>query len=259
MQPGLEALEEVIVPPEKDGLPVIRCGDIYGDTPFFYLQSLKTLAFPESVTVLKESLFGYVGVERLYVPNTVTTIEKWVFCNCKNLKELYIPDSVTSLAEDTFSDCPSLKSLRLPAGLGIVPSYSGTGLEAIAVEEGIEEIPDYAFSDTACLKTLTLPSTLKKIGFRILEHSSLASLDLPDGVEELSDQAFNVASLTKIFLPASVATVGRMAFCNLPDEFELYCEAESRPEGWDEEFMYKNELGGYEWKIHWGAKRSDLA
>ena len=50
----------------------------------------------------------------LVIPNSVTSIGKYAFFGCSNLKSIVIPDTVTTIYEGILSNCFSLESITIP-------------------------------------------------------------------------------------------------------------------------------------------------
>lgn len=55
----------------------------------------------------------------LYLPDTVKTIGKSAFFNCKSLQQIYLPQSLTSIEEYAFSGCSNLKCYLTILGFDI--------------------------------------------------------------------------------------------------------------------------------------------
>ena len=53
-------------------------------------------------------------VGNVVVPDDVTEISEYAFCQCKNLTSITIPDSVTSIGSDAFYNCKNLTSITIP-------------------------------------------------------------------------------------------------------------------------------------------------
>ena len=77
------------------------------------------------------------------IPETVTSIGKFTFYQCRCITSLNIPSSVKSIGSSAFEDC--------------------TGLTALVLGEGLETIGGSAFEGCSGLQTLTIPSTVKTI------------------------------------------------------------------------------------------------
>ena len=48
------------------------------------------------------------------IPDSVTVISAWAFCDCHHLEEIIIPDSVTEIGEGAFYQCDRLRSVIIP-------------------------------------------------------------------------------------------------------------------------------------------------
>ncbi len=87
--------------------------------------------------------------------------------------------------------------------------YGQTKLEAVYIEDGIEEIGNNAFSKCIALKELRFSNTLKTIGICAFnECIKLTNLYIPDSVEEINGHAFDdCMRLTKVRLPSTLKTL----------------------------------------------------
>jgi len=69
---------------------------------------------------------------------------------------------------------------------------------------------------------------------------NLKSVTLPDSITEIKTYAFyRCNSLTKITIPDSVTSIGEYAFSDCKN-LTIYCEAESKPDGWDKSWNVSN-------------------
>ena len=59
----------------------------------------------------------------IVLPNTLKTIERWMFYNCRNLKSITIPNSVTSIGKCAFEGCSSIKELYIPSSVVNIDTY----------------------------------------------------------------------------------------------------------------------------------------
>ena len=83
-------------------------------------------------------------------------------------------------------------------------------------------------------------SRVDGIGFGAFSHhNKLKEVTIPDTITSIGGQAFAFCeNLKTLVIPDSVTLIGPNAFlgCN---SLVIYCEAESKPEGWDETWNYR--------------------
>ncbi len=132
---------------------------------------------------IKDKRFLNYDFSEVEFPDTLESIGKEAFSECKNLRAIWIPKSVTFIGECAFSLCRSLESIEVD-----------------------EDNPKYR-SDGNCLltkdgKTLILGCKTSRI---------------PDSVEHIGEKAFWSAGITSIKIPSSVSTIGPDAFAVCPD------------------------------------------
>lgn len=150
-------------------------------------------------------------------------------------------------------------------------------IKAIVVEDGVTDIGDGVFAGCISLSSVKISVSVKYIGIYAFEHcTSLTSIVIPNSVTSIEDWAFlDCSSLTSIIIPNSVTSVGQRAFAGcrsltsitIPDSVtsisydafddcesltDIYCEAESKPDGWDNDW-----LGNCTATVHWGYKGGD--
>ena len=97
------------------------------------------------------------------IPNSMTTIERYAFSNCRNLSSVTIPDGVTSIEEAAFRDCTSLTTINIPDSIITINSdtfYGCESLSSVTISGGVTSIGKDAFSDCDKLsfKHLNIPN-----------------------------------------------------------------------------------------------------
>lgn len=66
------------------------------------------------VTEIYTSAFAdCVNLERIVIPDSVTTIGNHAFYNCSALESIKIPESVTSISENTFDNCYNITNIYI--------------------------------------------------------------------------------------------------------------------------------------------------
>ncbi len=82
------------------------------------------------------------------VPDSVTNISDWAFCDCVNLKKINVPDSVYEIGEGAFYNCVGLKEIVLP--------------------DSVCRIDDIAFRGCTALERLVIPDSVTEFGWGVL-------------------------------------------------------------------------------------------
>ena len=182
-----------------------------------------------------------VVIPELYQSKTVTSIGSYAFYECYSLTSVEIPDSVTSIRIYAFAYCNKLTSIEIPDGvtsIGEYAFYECYSLTSIDFGENsqLTSIGERAFFNCDSLTSIEIPSSVTSIGkYAFYECYSLTSVDFGENSQltSIGERAFfHCDSLTSIEIPASVTSIGEGAFYNY-NSLTIYCEAESKPSGWD--------------------------
>ena len=239
----------------------------FSKTPIWFNKTVEALSF------IKEEQFQYLLIDNIYVYyfkitsakdtiesfdfNTrlngyvIKSFEKSAFNGCTNLKSIVIPDSVEDINATTFYGCTSLESVQLPNGIKEIGNYSFgncSALTNIIIPDSVENIGNGAF-DCSALTSIIIPNSVKSIGDNAFSScSSLQTITVPNIVAYIGKRAFYCCTgLQSVVIPRSVETVGEYAFlsCN-GSIIHIYCEADAKPDGWDDNWNYNN------YSVTWG-------
>ncbi len=126
-------------------------------------------------------------------------INSSAFSGCKQLEELYLPDSVEEIGAYAFYDCSSLATIQL-----------GDGVSKIGAE---------AFGGTPWLETGEVDGFVIRDGILLAYTGKDKEIHIPDTVEHISDGVFSSTynrtvseRITKVIMPSSVKTIGKLLF-----------------------------------------------
>ncbi|MDE7298320.1 MAG: leucine-rich repeat domain-containing protein [Lachnospiraceae bacterium] len=198
----------------------------------------KTVIVPEGVVRIGARAFiGNQTIERIVLPDTVTSIGKEAFYNCSNLKVVEA-GSLELLNEEAFYRC-GVEEIDLSRVKKIEKSaFTGCNFARIDLSL-VEEIGDDAFEKCDNLTEVIGLQNLKILGrapfFRtpfaenygkkngeepmliingilILAKNSKGTVVIPDTVTEIGGGAFAGNSLKKVIIPDSVVKIGDGAF-----------------------------------------------
>lgn len=178
-----------------------------------------------------------LGCKNTVIPNSVTSIGKEAFRNCKGLTSVNIPSSVTSIGEEAFRNCKELTSINIPSAVTSIGDLAFEGcdkLMSLSIPNSVTSIGVAAFwctgwynkqqkgvlyLDNCCLgykfgeqSDLEYPSVAN-----IIEHGRKngpqEQLQIREGTRLIADHAFSsCAAITAIYFPNSLISIGRDAF-----------------------------------------------
>ena len=117
-----------------------------------------------------------------------------------------------------------------------------TNLTTVTLTSTVTEIGNWAFSDCSAFITLNFSTGLTTLGNYVFGYcTSLLNMALPNSVITLGYNVFGYCtSLQKVWIPSSVTSVGESIFYDCPSTCKVYCEAGSKPAGWDATWNYYN-------------------
>ena len=189
--------------------------------------------------------------------NNLATVGYYAFHKCSSLKEIAIPDSVTSLGQYAFWECKSLESAVIGEGVSIVESYlfhSCSNLKTVKFGGNVGKISGQAFEGCVSLTEAILPKKVSSIGYQAFYGcKNLSNIPFPQGLAYIGNAAFKgCTSLTAVQIPLSVKDVVSNAFEDCAC-LTIYCEAESKPSEWKENWNYANR------PVVWDCNNNDVA
>lgn len=91
------------------------------------------------------------------IPDSVTVISDWAFCDCKKLNRITIPDSVHEIGEGAFSNCALLDEVEIPDSVTVIDdcAFRGcTSLEKVVIPDSVTELGWGLFD--GCENTVTV-------------------------------------------------------------------------------------------------------
>ena len=156
----------------------------------------------KKVTVIGSSAFyGFKSLKNIEIPDGITSIENYAFCQCWSITSLSVPESVTSIGTGAFRFCGDLKEIKLPSNLTVL-SDSLFGADA-----NLEYI---TFGDAEKTDTVIIPETVQKMGnYVFMNCEKIKNIKLPSNLKSIGKTCFQgCISLTGLFIPQSVESIG---------------------------------------------------
>ena len=242
-----------------------------GDYVFYGCNGLTSITIPSGVTSIGASAFsGCSGLTSIAIGNGVINIGTSAFYGCNGLTSIIVEEentkyhskdnclidteakilmlgcqnsvipndgSVTSIGSSAFSGCSGLMSVTIPDSVTSIGSsaFNGCGgLMSIIIPDSVTSIGDSAFFGCSGLTSITIPDSVTNIGNSVFYGcSGLTSITIPDSVTRIGTYAFSGCSgLTSIIIPDSVTSIENYVFDDC-GKVTIYCEAESKPSGWN--------------------------
>ena len=178
------------------------------------MTNLKDLDLSEvNLPILFENVFYQnEKIEKIILPNTLTTIGASAFEDCTALTTIEIPASVETIREKAFYNCTSLQTVTFEKGSKLKSIESSafshcTSLTMIEIPASVETIKNFAFYSCTSLQTVTFEkgSKLKTIdgieGYAFSRCWALTTVDMSacTQVTEIGSSAFYKNSKLQLF------------------------------------------------------------
>lgn len=135
-------------------------------------------------------------ITEIELPDTLTSIPKYVFTGCTELRIVIVPNGVTSIEESAFSGCPKLEYLNFPDKLSSI----GMG----------------AFSCCSNLVIEEIPQSVKSIGDGAFAGCDKIKKIVALGVKSLGDAFRNCSNLEEAYLGSHITYIGFGLFYGSP-------------------------------------------
>ncbi len=191
--------------------------------------SLTTVSIPNSVTSISKYVFkDCSSLTTVNIPNNITYINDSMFYNCASLISVIIPDSVTSIGYGAFEGCSKLAIMTIPDGVTSIGSCAFqdcNALTSVVIPDSVTAIGDFAFSGCSNLK-FNEYDNVNYLGnennpYLVLikaKDENITSCNINTATKMILDNAFfGCSKLTSVTIPASVISIGQVAF-NYLDE-----------------------------------------
>ena len=136
----------------------------------------------------------------------VTSIGRYVFMNCENLKTVVIPEGVVSVGHTSFFRCEQLESLSIPASVVSMNSSPVSNCRNLKTIEVSPDNPELEVSDGALINKLSRTLVC------ILDHEDTGTYTVQQGIQRIGDGAFADCAFSDIILPDGITEIGSHTF-----------------------------------------------
>ena len=199
---------------------------------------------------------GFKNIIEIKLPETIKYIGDNAFSDNVNLKRINIPSNVEYIGNYAFAWCTKLRNVTLPNGLTSINKCTFVGCESlvnIQFPNSVEVIDTGAFAYCKSLTNMKLPNSITILSDNAFYNcESLISIELPNSIISIGAYAFGwCENLVEIVIPDSVEIIDGYVLCGCDKLNIIYCVSTSKPEGWADNWAYKEYKNIYH-SVTWG-------
>ena len=156
---------------DEGGKHILRYSFTNHTVPYDMFNDVKAITAIEigdCVTSIESYAFKGTSIERVVIPETVTSFGSSLFYNCTKLKNAVLPKGITEIYDSMFRGCTSLQSIDIPDGVTRFGDYAFdrcSSLASIILPAGVTYVGNYCFSECSNLRHIvSLPVKTPTLG-----------------------------------------------------------------------------------------------
>ena len=149
-----------------------------------------------------------VSIPEEYRGKPVDTINALAFNAVLSMTELYIPDTVTKIEKNAFNACNNIETIRIPFigdslstsnifgyifgtdSYEMQKSFVPKNLNKVIISDQVKIIPSYAFYGCKQITEIDLPAKLERIEYKVFAGCSIVELNFPITLKLFDPKAF---------------------------------------------------------------------
>ena len=150
---------------------------------FEFCSKLECVEIPEGTVEIGEE--GCIALEKILLPDGLSTIGNHAFSSCEALQEILLPDGLSKIGDGAFFGCSALKEVSLSPELMVLDSY--------------------AFLSCDSLEEVTIRGDIRDVGYSVFSNCPVHVIRIEEGTTVVSSAVFDdCVELKKVYLPASL-------------------------------------------------------
>ena len=207
-------------------------------SPFYSIAELKNLTFGKYLKVVDKYMFSYcTGLENVYIPDSITSVNMWAFRGCSALKSVRFSENLSQIGDYGFSECTSLDNVVFPTSMTSTSdnSFSNcTSLKNLDLGKNLLVIGPSAFENDSILSAVNIPETVYGLGVGAFKNCvSLPYMKIPKGeLTTVSKESFKgCTGLEWVSLSENISSLGENAFEGCTNIKYVKSYAMTPPEG----------------------------
>lgn len=157
-----------------------------------------------------------VSIPEEYRGKAIDTINALAFNAALSMTELYIPDTITKIEKNAFNACDNIETIRIPFigdslstsnifgyifgtdSYEMQKSFVPIHLHKVIISDQVTNITNYAFYKCEQIQVVILSNSLERICNRAFEDTKITCLSLPISMEYIGSRAFNNLDIKRI-------------------------------------------------------------
>lgn len=165
--------------------------------------------------IADQAFFREYDIEKVVMPDTIEVIGKYAFQRCEALKEINISTNTKTIKTCAFSYI-AINDVVIPASVQNIENYAFWGCSNLVnATVNCPKVYAYTFYDCANLQNVTFGDSVT-----VIDKNSI----------------YQCPNVDKVYVPSSVESMGD-TIANGIYGTTIYCEAQSKPDGWSTEWV----------------------
>ncbi len=214
------SLKSITIPKGTSDVPMYYDGftTTATESPFIGCTNLKEVTLEEGMEKIPAKLFkNCTYMEKITMPNSVTTIADYAFDGATNLTEIVFSNTLYEIGTGVFRNCTSLEKVEIPDAVKSMGTYIFEGcslLNSVKLPNKRINILEGTFKNCTSLKQIDFPDTVQYIrAYAFQGCEKLESITVPDGFQGIEKEAFlDCKRLASVELKGSY--IGSRAFAS---------------------------------------------
>ena len=157
-----------------------------------------------------------VSIPEEYRGKAIDTINTLAFNAALSMTELYIPDTITKIEKNAFNACDNIETIRIPFigdslstsnifgyifgtdSYEMQKSFVPVNLHKVIISDQVTNITNYAFYKCEQIQVVILSNSLERICDRAFEDTKIACLSLPISMKHIGHLVFGNLDIKRI-------------------------------------------------------------
>ena len=164
------------------------------DSPLYDIHhtKIRSVTIPQSVTSIGKDAFAQCrALQSLTIKDATTSIGSWAFDECYKLTTLSLGKNITTIGDHAFYDCRILDNVTIPQSVTFIGNHAFGccyGMHSFTIKDATTSIGEYAFFDCQNLETLSLGENITTIDDDAFRGCyDLECIMLPAGLASFGD------------------------------------------------------------------------